>query len=88
MTIDGDVLEIELDMDLEEVVELKKFVEPRLEYIESIEVIGEKDSFTSSSLFALLFSIKRSKPEMVIPFIDDGKSELAEYGVMNWISYD
>lgn len=88
MTIDGDVLEIELDMELEEVVELKKFVEPRLEYIESIEVVGDRDSFISSSLFTLLFSIKKSKPEMLIPFIDDGKFTLTEYGVMNWINYD
>lgn len=88
MTIDGDVLEIELDMDLNEVVELKKFVEPRLEYIESIEVIGERDSFVSSSLFSLLFSIKKSKPEIEIPMIDEGKLKLADYGVMNWIEND
>ena len=88
MTIDGDVLEIELDMDLKEVVELKAFVEPRLEYIESIEVIGDKDRFESSSLIALLFSIKKSKPELKIPFIDEGKFELADYGVMHWMNHD
>ena len=88
MTIDGDVLEIELDMDLGEVMELKKFVEPRLEYIESIEVIGEKDVFASSSLFALLLSIKKSKPDIVIPIMDNGKLELAEYGVLHWIRND
>ena len=88
MTIDGDVLEIELDMDLGEVVELKKFVEPRLEYIESIEVIGEKDAFASSSLFALLLSIKKSKPDIEIPIMDNGKLELAEYGVLHWIKND
>lgn len=88
MTIDGDVLEIELDMDLKEVTELKIFIEPRLEYIESIEVIGDKDRFESSSLIALLFSIKKSKPELNIPFIDEGKFELVEYGVMNWMNYD
>jgi hypothetical protein len=88
MTIDGDVLEIELDMDLNEVMELKKFVEPRLEYIESIEVVGEKDKFVSSSLFAILFSIKKSKPEISIPIIDSGKLVLSDYGSLNWIYHD
>lgn len=88
MIIDGDVLEIELDMDLNEVVELKKFVEPRLEYIESIEVMGDKDRFVSSSLFALLFSIKKSKPEMLIPIIDEGEFKLSDYGVIHWINHD
>lgn len=88
MTIDGDVLEIELDMDLGEVIELKKFVEPRLEYIESIEVVGERDLFASSSLFAILFSIKKSKPEIRIPIIDDGVLSLSDYGSMHWIYHD
>jgi hypothetical protein len=88
MTIDGDVLEIELDMDLGEVMELKKFVEPRLEYIESIEIVGEREVFTSSSLFALLFSIKKSKPEIRIPLIDEGVLKLAHYGSVHWIYHD
>ena len=88
MTIDGDVLEIELDMDLAEVIELKKFVETRLEYIESIEVIGARDRFASSALFAMLFSIKKSKPEIRIPIIDDGVFNLADYGSVHWIHND
>jgi len=88
MTIDGDVLEIELDMDLGEVIELKKFVEPRLEYIESIEIVGGKEVFASSSLFTLLFSIKKSKPEIRIPMIDDGVLKLVHYGDMHWINND
>ena len=85
MTIDGDVLEIELDMELSEVVELKAFVEPRLEYIESIEVIGEREYFASSSLFALLFCIKQSKPQIKIPVIDEGMLNLKTYGTIHWI---
>ena len=88
MTIDGDVLEIELDMDLGEVMELKKFVQPRLEYIESIEVIGERETFGSSSLFALLLSIKKSKPQIRIPMIDDGALKLAQYGSLHWTTHD
>lgn len=88
MIIDGDVLEIELDMDLNEVMELKKFVEPRLEYIESIEVIGGRSVFVSSSLFSMLFSIKKSKPEISIPIIDDGVLNLSDYGSVHWIHHD
>lgn len=88
MTIDGDVLEIELDMDLGDVVELKNFIQSRLEYIESIEVVGERESFTSSSLFALLFSIKKSKPDIHIPAIDEGNLILEHYGKLHWISHD
>ena len=88
MTIDGDVLEIELDMDLGEVIELKKFVESRLEYIESIEIVGERGVFVSSSLFAMLFSIKKSKPEISIPIIDDGVLNLSDYGSLHWIYHD
>ena len=88
MTIDGDVLEIELDMELNEVAELKAFVEPRLEYIESIEVVGGRDRFVSSSLFALLFCIKQSKPQIKIPIIDDGTLNLTDYGTIHWIQHD
>lgn len=88
MTIDGDVLEIELDMELDDVLELKAFVTPRLEYIESIEVIGARDRFASSSLFALLYSIKQSKPGMKIPILDGGKLELSDYGTLHWIRHD
>jgi len=88
MTIDGDVLEIELDMELTEVIELKEFVAPRLEYIDSIEVIGERHRFVSSSLFALLLSIKKSKPDMKIPLIDEGRLDLTDYGCVHWIAHD
>ncbi len=85
MTIDGDVLEIELDDDLSAVVELKNFVQDRLEYIEEITIVGKRETFASSSLFQLLMSIKRSKPEMRIPVIDDGYLTLTAYGKLNWI---
>jgi hypothetical protein len=88
MTIDGDVLEIELDMDLNDVVALKQFIDPRLEYIESIEIIGSKDRFSSSSLFALLFSIKKTNPSIKIPFLDNGDFTLKHYGKMHWIKND
>jgi hypothetical protein len=83
MSIDGDVLEIELDMGLDDVVTLHDFVKSRLEYIESIEIVGTKDQFVSSSLFALLFSLKKSKPSLTIPLIDSS-AEITEYGILHW----
>ena len=87
MTINGDVLEIELDMDIQDVLELKNFVLDRLEYIEEIKVIGEMDSFTTSSLFQLLHSIKKSKPSIEIKTISSDLT-LINYGVLHWIQHD
>jgi hypothetical protein len=84
MTIDGDTLEIELDMDLDEVTELKNFVADRLEYIEAITIVGEQKCFATSSLFQLLFSIRQSKPEISIKSIE-GDLQLEQYGVMHWV---
>ena len=87
MTIDGDTLEIELDMDIEDVIELKKFVESRLEYIEAVSITGEMNIFSSSSLFQLLHSMKKSKPSLKIDVIDSDL-KLQDYGVIHWIKND
>lgn len=87
MTIDGDILEIELDMSLKDVVDLKKFVLEKLEYIEEIKIIGEMKTFASSSLLQLLHSVKKSKPSMKIAAVD-GSLTLKEYGVIHWMKHD
>ncbi|MEA3522812.1 MAG: hypothetical protein U9R50_07535 [Campylobacterota bacterium] len=87
MTIDGDTLEIELDMDINDVLELKNFVADRLEYIEAISIVGEADDFASSSLLQLLYSIKKSKPSIVIDAIDDDL-KLETYGLIHWVNHD
>jgi len=87
MTIDGDILEIELDMDIEGVLELKQFVSNRLEYIEAIALTGEMNDFSSSSLLQLLHSIKKSKPSINIVAIDYDL-KLDNYGVIHWIKHD
>jgi len=83
MTIDGDILEIELDMEIDDVQELKNFVKTRLEYIEEVKVVGELDSFSSSSLLQLLHSMKKSKPSLSINIIDEDLT-LKSYGVIHW----
>ncbi len=84
MTIDGDVLEIELDMDLDDVVELKEFVSSRLKYIEEIVIIGEFKEFSSSALFQLLASIQKTKPSIKIPLLDEGLLKLENFGSLYW----
>ena len=86
MTIDGDVLEIELDMDLDEVIELKEFVSTRLKYIQEIVIVGDKQEFASSSIFQLLFSIKQTKPSIKISAIDEGYLTLENFGKLYWIN--
>lgn len=87
MTIDGDILEIELDMNLKDVIELKKFVADRLEYIEAVSLTGEMNNFSSSSLLQLLHSMKKSKPSLNIEAIDSDLT-LNSYGVIHWIKHD
>ena len=87
MTIDGDTLEIDLDMDIKDVLELKNFIEDRLEYIEEVSITGEQDAFASSSLLQLLFSVKLSKPSIKIDAIEVDL-KLEEYGTMHWIHHD
>ena len=83
MTIDGNVLDIDLDMSLEDVIALYDFIKNRLNYIESIEITGSHDQFVSSSLFSLLFCIKKSKPSLKIPLID-APADMSEYGTLYW----
>lgn len=85
MTIDGDVLEIDIDMELDDVVALKEFVKDRLKYIEEISVLGEGDNFKTSSLFQLLFSIKKVNPSIKIPLIDEPEFAMKIFGNHYWI---
>lgn len=85
MTIDGDVLEIELDMELDDVCELKEFISTRLKYIEEISFIGGDEEFSTSALFSLLFAIKKTKPDIKIPLIDGDETVFKNFGKAKWI---
>ncbi|EHP30624.1 hypothetical protein SMGD1_2101 [Sulfurimonas gotlandica GD1] len=87
MTIDGDILEIELSTDIKGVIELKNFIAPRLEYIEEIKVIQDTSIFASSALFGLLHSVKKTKPSIVIEMIDNDV-ECDQYGLIHWVRHD
>jgi hypothetical protein len=87
MQFDGDALTIGLDMSMEEVREFEQFVRPRVEYIEMIEV-EEGGTLKSSALLALLVSLKRTRPELRIPFLERGTTNSNVYGTLHWICYD
>ena len=87
MQFDGDTLTIGLDMSMEEIREFEQFLRPRLEYIEMIE-IEEGAALNSSALLSLLVSLKRTRPEIRIPFLEQGKTTAGGYGTLHWICHD
>lgn len=87
MEFDGDALTIDLSMSMEEIKEFEAFVRPRIEYIDRIE-INEGGVLKSSALLALLASLKKTRREIVIPFLDKGVIASAPLGTIHWICHD
>lgn len=87
MQFDGDELTIALDMSMEEIREFEQFVRPRLEYIETIDV-EEGGVLKSSALLSLLVSLKRTRPELSIPFLAKGMNASDAYGTVHWMCHD
>ncbi|PHM16957.1 MAG: hypothetical protein CJD30_08925 [Sulfuricurvum sp. PD_MW2] len=87
MEFDGDALTIDLSMGIDEIKEFEAFVRPRIDYIDRIE-IGEGGELKSSALLALLMSLKKTRREIVIPFLDKGEYRSGTYGTIHWIHYD
>lgn len=81
--IEGDTLNLSWEMTLEELKELKEFLSTKLSYIEAIEVEGEGEPATSA-LLQLLFSLKKSKPEMVIPVLEGVDTCFGSFGRIGW----
>ena len=89
MYIDGDVLELDIEMDLEEVKALQLFIQDRLAYVEEIVLLRSKDGLPSTSaLFSLLFWVKAKKPSIKIEFMETMNINLEAYGMMNWIAHE
>lgn len=87
MEFNGDILTIDVDMSMEEIVEFEEFIRPRIEYIEIIEVEAE-NALNSSALIALLVSLKKTKPELKIPFLEKRSLVSQKYGTIHWICHD
>lgn len=87
MCIDGDVLELDLEMDLEEVKALHSFVKDRLAYIEEITLLRSTNGIpATSAFFSLLFCIKKMKPSIKINFMETMSLDLDAYGMMYWMN--
>lgn len=87
MEFNGDILTIDMSISMEEVAEFEEFVRPRIDYIETIEV-DEEGALRSSALMSLLVSLKRTKPELKIPFLEKGVLVSQKYGTIHWICHD
>ncbi len=89
MQIDGDRLNISLNLKYNEIGDLKSFILPRLEYIEEIGFEKEEDDFpASSALIAFLVSLKKSKPSIKIDMLDNKEYYFNKYGKAHWICYE
>ncbi|MGD9968949.1 MAG: hypothetical protein AB7S65_00700 [Sulfuricurvum sp.] len=87
MEFDGDTLTIDANMSLEELREFESFIRPRLEYIETIE-LDSSMPVRSSALITLLSSIKKTRPEITIPFLEKGMVPFPKNGTLHWICHD
>lgn len=87
MEIDGDVVTIDMDMSMEEVHAFEAFIRPRFEYIETIEV-NDEGLLKTGALVALLVSLKKTKPDLSIPFLERRIFNAKGYGTMHWICHD
>lgn len=84
MEFNGDVLTVESDMSMEEIIEFEEFIRSRLDYIETIEV-QESAALKSSALISILCSLKKTRPQLQIPFLEASMTSSEEYGKIHWI---
>lgn len=84
MQFDGETITIDVSMSMEELIEFEAFIRPRIEYIEHIEV-EESAPMQCSALLGLLYSLKKSRRELTIPFIEKGRYSATGLGTMTWI---
>ncbi|MDD2652549.1 MAG: hypothetical protein PHX44_05820 [Sulfurimonas sp.] len=87
MKIDGDVLTIDLNLSMDEIVTLEEFIRPRIEYIERIET-EDGSVLSSSALLSLLVSIKKTRPQIEIPFLEKEQTISFSYGTVHWTYHD
>ena len=83
---DNPIFEISLDSDIEELIKLKSQILERLDTLEEITIIGGEHEFSSSCLLQLLFSLKKTKPSINIPLIDEPSLVHKNYGKIVWIN--
>lgn len=81
MQLVDDILQIPLETPPEELEALQSFIEHRIEYIDRIELVGER--FATSALLQLLHSIKKSNPLIEIPAVESDLTRSGS-GTLHW----
>jgi hypothetical protein len=84
MEFNGDILTVDMDMSMEEIKEFEEFIRSRIDYIEVIEVEAT-GALKSSALLAILSSLKKTRPELQIPFLEARMTTSEVYGKIHWI---
>ncbi len=87
MEFNGDVLTIDIDMSMEDILEFEEFIRTRIDYVEVIEV-EENGLLRSPTLLSILASLKRTKPELKIPFLEKKILCSPEDGTIYWTYHD
>jgi hypothetical protein len=87
MQLSGGILTIGLELTIEEIRELEQFLRAHLEEIKKIEV-EEGGALHSSALIALLVSLKHTRPEVEIPFLEQRGAISPLYGTLHWVCHD
>ncbi len=82
--VEGDVLNIDINMSFDDISEFKSYISERLDYIEEIGITNPQNQIPSSALIQLLYSIKLTKPNIKIAIFDSDYS-LEKFGKFNWI---
>ncbi|MFK5893027.1 MAG: Hpt domain-containing protein [Pseudomonadota bacterium] len=78
------VLEVNLDINIDDISKLKSDIIDRLDSLEKIVTVGGVNDLSSSCLLQLLFSIKKTKPSLHIPLIDEPSFLHINYGKIVW----
>ena len=87
MEFNGDILTVDSNMSMEEIKEFEEFIRSRVDYIEVIEV-EDAGAMQSSAFLSILSSLKKTRPELQIPFLEKGVSSSAVYGKIHWTCHD
>ena len=69
MNIENGILHLNTNVDNVEIESIIQFIKENIEQINQV-IVDEKSTITSSCLFSLLFSIRKTKEDISIPFLD------------------
>ena len=69
MNIENGILYLNANIDNVEIESIAQFIKENIDQINEV-IVDEKSTVTSSCLFSLLFSIRKTKEDISIPLLD------------------